>query len=1152
MFRSKAPLIAVLLLAMVASPAANAAKLKLNTFTDQSLATIDLPATKLLMATVATDAQGGGAAADALTTTVTIGGSVVAADIAAVCVDYNAVEVACVTNPNPLTNIVVTLTGAQPGGAPFDYRVTLNQSAGGKTIFLRVDGFTATDLNDVIPLPQSTATRDISGGATAPTVGSPSIAFRADPTEADIGGTMTDEGSPAVTDCGAEWGESTGTYPNNIAVALPLTECIVDVPFTVLATGLPSSDTIYYRAWAENGLTGNSGESTFITKPAVTTAAATGETQTEAVLGGTVAIGGGEAVIERGVWLHDAPGATNGTQVSMGSGSGSFSNTVDTLSPGTPYYFVAYAVNVSGETVATDEKSFTTLVGQATVATRAVASITATTAELGGDVTSNGGATVTERGIIWKNNSAEPPTDGIVVPIGSGTGSFFATIGDDEPDPLTTGVEVFVWAYATNSEGTAYSAWQSFTPADEPSVTTDIAAGVTQTEALLGGNVSNNNGAAVTDRGVYYILDPGVATNGTKVSMGSGTGTFSQLVSNLDPGKTYNFEAYATNSSGEGLGGELNFSTLAGLPTVETRLPENLTSTTADLGGNIIANGGAPILEHGVVWNTAGDPENSPLGTELNGPTAGPFPYSFLSGVTYSPTVPEASLIYFQAYATNSVGTAYSAQQSFQYVSGQAKDIVITRVEGQSIVFSWTPGLGEGSLVVIRETATDEVVPLDTYDYLDQPPYPNPHFVDAPELNDGSGTGNFVVYQGSGSNLWITGLTLDTEYTISIYDYTGTAFNVDGPAQWVQFTTNERVHNYDNRASCGTDCHNAHVGFLPRGPELSDVCTAACHMPGGPAENKTGFTTDTAISAAGHPTPSSNPNVDTVDCGSCHELHNPNSYDTTQSTHPITATIDYNKAFLRANVDKYAPNAATPANLHGGDTAQENTDVPKVVDTDGETVLVPADTPNRAIEGGDETTARGYCQVCHTYTKYHRSTGTATGGAPLPDGSTLTAHAAWPLTEGDPRCHDGTSTYDPLEDCGENQVTGTPTLNPAFQTHCGDCHEHNNNFVGSGGDTTCIVCHAPGGQGTSGGLSRPAITTMFDRNSKHITVGSAGVTEPDCLVCHDQTGHSSDKIVGLNDLNGAGGPYDQPNATFSTTATGQGEAFAPHCLHGAR
>jgi hypothetical protein len=159
---------------MVASPAANAAvTLRLDTFSDQTPATIDLPASKLLMASVATSTQGGGAANDALTTTVTIGGSVVAADIAAVCVDYNAAEVACVANPNPLTDIVITLTGTQPGGAPFDYRVTLNPSAAGKTIFLSmgVGGITASgNLVDNIPLPQSTATRDISGGTTAPTV----------------------------------------------------------------------------------------------------------------------------------------------------------------------------------------------------------------------------------------------------------------------------------------------------------------------------------------------------------------------------------------------------------------------------------------------------------------------------------------------------------------------------------------------------------------------------------------------------------------------------------------------------------------------------------------------------------------------------------------------------------------------------------------------------------------------------------------------------------------------------------------------------------------------------------------------------------------------------------------------------------------------
>ena len=87
MFRKRVLPITALLLAMVASPAANAAKLALDSFTDQTPATIDLPATKLLMASVGTSVQGGGPADDALTTTVTIGGSVVAADIVEVCVD---------------------------------------------------------------------------------------------------------------------------------------------------------------------------------------------------------------------------------------------------------------------------------------------------------------------------------------------------------------------------------------------------------------------------------------------------------------------------------------------------------------------------------------------------------------------------------------------------------------------------------------------------------------------------------------------------------------------------------------------------------------------------------------------------------------------------------------------------------------------------------------------------------------------------------------------------------------------------------------------------------------------------------------------------------------------------------------------------------
>ena len=60
--------------------------------------------------------------------------------------------------------------------------------------------------------------------------------------------------------------------------------------------------------------------------------------------------------------------------------------------------------------------------------------------------------------------------------------------------------------------------------------------------------------------------------------------------------------------------------------------------------------------------------------------------------------------------------------------------------------------------------------------------------------------------------------------------------------------------------------------------------------------------------------------------------------------------------------------------------------------------------------------------------------------------------------------------------------------------------------------------------------------------------GSGVVTQPDCEVCHDQTGHYGDQIVGVVDAD-TGAIYNQPNAGPSnTTEPLQGEAFEPHCL----
>ena len=92
-----------------------------------------------------------------------------------------------------------------------------------------------------------------------------------------------------------------------------------------------------------------------------------------------------------------------------------------------------------------------------TVTTNTVSSIAATSATCGGNVTSNGGASVTARGVCW-STSPNPTVSNSHTTDGTGTGSFTSSITGLSPN--TT---YYVRAYATNSEGTGYGSQRSFT-----------------------------------------------------------------------------------------------------------------------------------------------------------------------------------------------------------------------------------------------------------------------------------------------------------------------------------------------------------------------------------------------------------------------------------------------------------------------------------------------------------------------------------------------------------------------------------------------------------------------------------------------------------------------------------------------------------------
>jgi uncharacterized protein (TIGR02145 family) len=93
------------------------------------------------------------------------------------------------------------------------------------------------------------------------------------------------------------------------------------------------------------------------------------------------------------------------------------------------------------------------------VSTSAISGITATSATTGGDVTQDGGAPVTARGVAY-GTSSSPSTSGTITSDGTGTGVFTSTLTG-----LMPSTTYYVRAYATNSVGTAYGNEVSFTTA---------------------------------------------------------------------------------------------------------------------------------------------------------------------------------------------------------------------------------------------------------------------------------------------------------------------------------------------------------------------------------------------------------------------------------------------------------------------------------------------------------------------------------------------------------------------------------------------------------------------------------------------------------------------------------------------------------------
>jgi uncharacterized protein (TIGR02145 family) len=181
-------------------------------------------------------------------------------------------------------------------------------------------------------------------------------------------------------------------------------------------------------------------------------------TEYTAESGGIVEKDGGAAVLSRGVcWNTTGNPTINDAHSSDGLGTGNFTSQLTELTPNTPYFVRAFAVNSVGASYGAIVHFETAGEGGVPhVISNTPLNVTISSADLGGKVTEQGGSAVTERGVCWALFDNPTIADNKQA-AGSDTGSFVTTVSGLEANQL-----YYFRAYATNSDGTGYGNVKQF------------------------------------------------------------------------------------------------------------------------------------------------------------------------------------------------------------------------------------------------------------------------------------------------------------------------------------------------------------------------------------------------------------------------------------------------------------------------------------------------------------------------------------------------------------------------------------------------------------------------------------------------------------------------------------------------------------------
>jgi uncharacterized protein YjdB len=267
-------------------------------------------------------------------------------------------------------------------------------------------------------------------------------------------------------------------------------------------------------------------------------------------------------------WSSDNTGAAtvdNGVVTPVGAGTATITVTTADGSKTATCDVTVTAATVSVTGVTLDQSTLALTAGGA------IATLTPTIAP----------DTATNTNVTWSTSDDTVATvdNGVVTPVGAGTATITVTTADGSKT-ATCDMTVTAATVISSGGGVAVSY--------KPAVQTEAATVVTATSSALNGDITSNNGYAVTDYGFLWGTSSSSLTNKLDVGTDNHSGAFTDTLSSLTAGTTYYFQAYATNSYGTADGAVMSFTAGASQTTPTT--PTTPTAPTAPVFSDVSAS----------------------------------------------------------------------------------------------------------------------------------------------------------------------------------------------------------------------------------------------------------------------------------------------------------------------------------------------------------------------------------------------------------------------------------------------------------------------------------------------------------------------------------------------------------------------------------